>query len=148
MDDGLIDIVQAVVDELNGQQWRLGFEAVRAPSVPVYDHDDLETLCVTVVPSAFAAETLDRGHDVETVQIDVAIQQRIESDALAVADPLVVLAEDIGRYFRRGQLPVLGANCTQVQFRVLADSEHLRERRTLSNLLTLTFEYSRTIAVA
>jgi hypothetical protein len=146
VDNGLIDIAQAVVDELNGQEWQLEFTAVRAPAVPTYDHDELKTLRVTVVPSGFAAESLDRGRDMETAQIDVAIQQRIETDALAVADPLVVLAEDIGRYFRRGQLPIQDAECTQVQFRVLADSEHLRERRTLTNLLTLTFEYPRTIA--
>jgi len=133
----LLDIADAVVDELNSGSFSLVFNAVRG-YVPVYDLEDLADLRVTVVPAGVDAARASRGEDQVDYRVDVAVQQRAETDA--DADALVGLVEEIADHFRHLTLATNpAAYCAAYEHDPVYAPEHMREGRVLTSVLRLTF---------
>ena len=140
----ILDIADAVVNELNSAKFSLPFTAARAYA-PRFDLSELATLTVTVVPKALGIAVVSRSARQREYQVDVAVQQRVavadtgEVDPLEV-DPLMALAQEIAEHFEALVVETdPEAVCTKIDNDPIYIPEHLRERRLFTSVLTLTF---------
>ena len=139
----IVDIAQAVTDELNGEAFSQGFTAERHYQ-PVFELPDMQTLHVTVVPRAISMTTLDRGRCQTDAQIDVAVQKKFASDANPEIDPLMDLVEEIAECFRQRRLAALpSAAWVKTENEPLYAQEHMHELRQFTSVLTFTFRVAR-----
>jgi len=102
MPASIVAIADAVTAELNGNSFSQSFTAQRL-YLPVFDLQGMSTLKVTVVPKGITSQSLDRSRDSFDYQIDVAIQKKVANE-IATIDALMLLAEEIGDYFRTNPL--------------------------------------------
>ena len=93
----IVDIADAVVEELNGESFSQAFTAVRA-YVPRYEVKDLKDLTVTVIPGPLAIEGATRGSEKYDYTIMVGIQKKVDDDTPASVDPLMDLVEEIADF--------------------------------------------------
>jgi hypothetical protein len=139
----VVDVAQAVTEELNGGSFSQGFTAERHYQ-PVFELPDMKTLHVTVVPRAITIATLDRGRCQHDVQIDVAVQKKFGSDAPVEIDPLMDLVQEIADFFRQRRL----AGCptavwVKTENAPLYAQEHMNEMRQFTSVLTFSFRIFR-----
>lgn len=99
---------------------------------------DLKTTRVDVVPVSLEETRIDRVSTRRLVGVDVAIQARLSSDAISVADPLIDLADAIAELFRFKVLPSGLARNTQLEH-VLYSVDDLEKNRVLKTILRLTY---------
>jgi hypothetical protein len=99
---------------------------------------DLKTPRVDVVPVSLEETRIDRVSTRRLVGVDIAIQARLSSDATAVADPLIDLADSIAGLFRFKLLPSGLARNTLLEH-VLYSVDDLEKHRVVKTILRLTY---------
>jgi hypothetical protein len=152
----VVTIAEAVKDRLNAPPAPLSqsFTAIRA-YVPTFgkqdsDADEFAELRVTVVAAELTMATLSRRDDDFDYVVDVAIQKRIDREAIedadfnAEVDPLMLLAEEVMDLFRGKRLTGYEtALCVAAANRPIFAPEHLDEQRLFTSLIRLTFRVAR-----
>lgn len=142
----IIDIADAVVAELNDHAVELidgGFTAVRHYR-PTLDLREMNVLHVTVVPRSVTITPVVRGKNQHDVQIDVAVQKRVNEADNAVLDELMSLVERIGDFFRQRRLTsVPGAAWVKTENKPIYAPEHMEQLRAFTSVLTLTYRIVR-----
>jgi len=132
-------LADAVVAELNAAAFSADFVA-RRHYCPRFQPADLKALQVSVVPKALVIEPASREGDGRHYQIDLAVQQRLETESLEEIDQLASLVEEIARHFRLRRLASMpAALCVKIENRPVYAVEHLDELRCFTSILTLTF---------
>ena len=133
----VIEIADALKDELNGQTFSQPFTAVRAYQ-PTYELKDMAALHVTVVPKSVTATPGSRAGNFHDYAIDVGVQKKFEQEA--DIDALMALAQEIAGFLNRRRL---GA-CPDVAWvRTRNDPifvpEHVGELRQFTSVITVTY---------
>ncbi len=135
----ITQVTEAVVAELNAATFSLPVTATRS-YLPRVELADLKTLKVTVVPSSVSVVTASRGQVQQDVAIDVAVQQKLNSEQNADLDPLLALAEEIAAHFQGKRLASLPeAVWMKTEFKPIYAPEHIEQLRTFTSVLTLAF---------
>lgn len=93
----VIEIAEAVKDDLNAGSWSHVFTAARA-YLPENDAGTLSTLRVSVVPSAVRKEVLTRSNERGEYRIGIIVQKKVDDKLNATLDPLMRLVEEIMDY--------------------------------------------------
>ena len=139
----IIDIAEAVKDELNGGSFSQEFTAERHYQ-PIFELPEMKTLHVTVVPKGVTIHPATRGLIQHDYQIDVAIQKKFSEGDNVDLDPLMGLVEEIGDFFRRRRLGGLpNAACVKIENVPIYAAEHMEQFRQFTSILTLTFRVLR-----
>jgi hypothetical protein len=129
-------IADAVVAALNGHSFSQPFTARRA-YLPVYDLKDMDSLHVTVVPKGVEMTTAGRGFAQSDVQIDVAVQKRLDPADNAQIDALMGLVQEIAEFVRStGRFG--DAAWVKTENSPIYSQEHLGELRQFTSVLTVT----------
>jgi len=137
------DIAKAVKDELDAHDFSVEFEAVRA-YLPLFDLAEMEDLHVTVVPKGLAVEGGSRKASQHDVQVDVAVQKKLESEDNSEIDALMALVEEISDFLRFRRLEGFpGAAWLKVENAPVYSQEHLCEMRQFTSVLTVTYRVMR-----
>jgi hypothetical protein len=139
----IVDIAQAVATELSAHAFSMPFTAARYYR-PVFDLADMAALHVSVVPKGLGIERLDRSRNQHDVQVDIAVQRKLQTAETAEIDALVALVEEIADFFRLRRL----ASCPEAVWIQTANvpiyaAEHLEELGQFTSVLTLTFRVAR-----
>jgi hypothetical protein len=138
---------QAIVDQLNGQEWPLPFEAVRSYT-PKLEVPDLDALRVIVVPGSYALEELeDETGWRREIGVQIGVLKRLShrvaetgQEDNAELDPLVDFVEDLADYFEDD--PYVAPQRFQLdslQVDPVYDYESLVQQRKFLSVLHLTF---------
>ncbi|MGE0375340.1 MAG: hypothetical protein AB7I48_11650 [Planctomycetaceae bacterium] len=99
---------------------------------------------MTVVPSSVSVTAAARGATQQDVAIDIAVQQKLDSEQNAALDPLLALAEEIAEHFRGKRVAGFqDAIWSKTEFTALYAPEHLEQLRTFTSVVTLTFRIIR-----
>lgn len=141
----IIDIADAVTAELNAHAAELidgGFNAVRHYR-PVHDLREMNVLRVTVVPRGVSITPIMRGKNQHDVQIDVAVQKKVDDANNAVMDELMGLVERIGDVFRQRGFTSPPAVWVSTENKPIYSMEHLDQLRQFTSVLTLTYRVMR-----
>jgi hypothetical protein len=135
----IVALADAVVSELNAEGWSLPFVARRLYR-PRFEPADLRTLQVSVVPRSLVIEAASRADDSREYRLDVAVQQKLDSESADQIDPLLGLVDEIARHFRlRRPAAMPSAVCVKVENDPVYAVEHLDELRCFTSIITLSF---------
>ena len=139
----IIDIADAVVAELSAGTFSQPFEAKRH-YLPLFNLPEMKDLHVSVVPKGVAITSLSRGANQHDVQIDVAVQKKLDAEANTEIDTLMGLVEEIADFFRLRRLASYpNAVWTKTENLPVYAQEHLAEMRQFTSVLTMTFRVAR-----
>jgi hypothetical protein len=137
------DIAEAVKDELNGHEFGMEFEATRG-YLPLFDLAEMKDLHVTVVPKGMTMEMARRDAARHDVQLDVAVQKKLDAADNSEIDALMALVEEISDFLRFRRLEGLpGAAWLKVENAPVYSQEHLSEMRQITSVLTVTYRVMR-----
>ena len=136
----VIEITEAVKDELNGQGFSQAFTAEWA-HLPVFELPDFKMLHVTVVPKAIRTTAGSRSVSRRDYDVGIAVQKRF-SGALnqSELDALMKLIQEIASFLRSRRL----TGCDDVAW-VTAQSEpifapdHIEQMGQFTSVLTVTY---------
>ena len=135
----IIDIAEAVKDELNGGSFSQAFTAERHYQ-PTFDLQDMKTLHVTVVPKDIEMQLATRNTSQHDCRIDVAIQKKLTAGDLAEIDELMGLVEEIISFLSRRKLSsVPNALWIKTANEPIYATEHMEQFRQFTSILTLTY---------
>ncbi|NIA06914.1 MAG: hypothetical protein GWP14_04615 [Actinobacteria bacterium] len=135
----IIDIAEAVKEELNGGTFSQAFTAERHYQ-PVFELKDMKTLHVTVVPKEIEMQLATRNTSQHDCGVDVAIQKKLESVDLAEIDELMGFVEEIIAFISRRKLAsVPGALWIKTANEPIYAAEHMEQFRQFTSILTLTY---------
>lgn len=138
MSANMVLIAQAVVTLLNGSSFSQPFTAERHYA-PNFELPSMATLRVSVVPRSSTNKAHDRTRDSFDYELDVAVQQRTDL-SLPNLDGLMQLSEEIADCLRLQPLASLPeVRCMGVATSLLYASEHLRELRVFTSVITATY---------
>lgn len=140
----IIKIADAIVDALNGG----GFPPPYTPGSATRSWDrkftiaEFATLRISVVPSAVSTEWESRDSRVDTYQIIIGVQKKLDtvSDETRQVDELCALTATIADYLRNwdmGEAPyptLMTANINP-----LVAQEHISELRIFTSVIELSF---------
>ncbi len=139
----LVDIADAVVTALSGGSFSQPVSAERHYR-PLFDLEDMQTLHVTVVPKGVTVAAGSRGASAHEYEVDVAVQQKLQTADAAEIDPLMDLVEEIGDFFRSTRLASYpDAAWVRTEHAPVYAPEHMDELRQFTSVLTLTFRTMR-----
>lgn len=137
------EVADVVTAELNGQTFSQSFTAERH-YLPVFELPEMKTLHVTVVPKGMTVTQIARNKSAYDLQVDVAVQKKFEAGDLSELDPLLMLVEEVGDFFRFRTLSgSLYANWIKTEHPALYAPEHMEQLRQFTSVLTLTFRVLR-----
>lgn len=135
----IIDIAEAVKEELNGGTFSQSFTAQRHYQ-PTFELKDMKTLHVTVVPKDIEMQLATRNTSQHDCRIDVAIQKKLQSADLAEIDELMGLVEEIINFMSRRKLASApSALWIKTVNEPIYATEHLEQFRQFTSILTLTY---------
>jgi hypothetical protein len=138
MTAAVLDIADAVVAELVTGSFSQPFLPTRAYA-PVRDLSEMKDLQVTVVPRSVEEDLAGRSSLQSRYQIDIAIQQKIDTASNTQADALMALVEEIKAHFRLRRLAGLGAIWLRTVNDPIYSPAHWRELGQFTSVITLTF---------
>lgn len=135
----IVEIADAVVDELNAGSFEADFTAARDYR-PRFTPADLKELRVTVVPRALSVEAESRARQCVDATIDIAIQRRLDSETTEEIDPLMELVDQIVAFWKlRRPSSLSQALCVEVANEPIYAVEHLDQLRVFTSVVSLTF---------
>ncbi len=137
-----VAVAQAVTDALNdeGNEFSMPFTAQRM-ALPLFTLEEMKDLRVTVVPREIARSILDRARDEEEVRVDVAVQKKVASAAVAEVDPLLALVQEISDFLNRRAMGT--AMWKGTENKPVYAPEHLHEKQQFTSVLTVTYRMVR-----
>ena len=134
----LTDIADAVAAKINNANLVPGLVAERT-LLPVFELKDLKALKVSVVPKSRKITQDTRSHASDEIEVDIGIMKKIADDS--ELDGLLKLVEDMEGIFKAERLAGYpNAVCVKKENDPIYDSEHLRQFRQFTSVLTLTFK--------
>lgn len=136
----VVQVAQAVTDALNAGTFSMPFTAQRM-ALPLFTLEEMQDLHVTVVPREVASSVLDRASDEDEVKVDVAVQKRTASVAVADVDPLLAFVQEIADFLNRQQMG--DAIWKKTENKPVYLPEHLREKEQFTSVLTVTYKLVR-----
>jgi hypothetical protein len=136
----VVQVAQAVTDALNAGTFSMPFTAQRL-ALPLFTLEEMQVLHVTVVPREVASSVLDRASDEDEVKVDVAVQKRAASVAVADVDPLLAFVQEIADFLNRRQMG--DAIWKKTENKPVYLPEHLREKEQFTSVLTVTYKLVR-----
>ena len=135
----IIDIAEAVKEELNGGTFSQPFTAERHYQ-PVFELKDMKSLHVTVVPKDIELQLATRNSSQHDCRIDVAVQKKLEVADLAEIDELMGLVEEIINFLSRRKLAsVPNALWIKTANEPIYATEHMEQFRQFTSILMLTY---------
>jgi len=136
MSSMITNLADAVVSELNGVTFSMAFTAERLYR-PDFELADMQDLHVSVVPRALEMTSVGRGLGQYDVQIDVAVQRKLDAADNTEIDALMALVGELVEFF-----PVKRQFGDSVWVRTenspIYSPEHLGELRQFTSVLTAT----------
>lgn len=145
----LVDIAEAVKDEINAGSFNQEFTAERK-YVPIYTVESEAILEVTVIPVSDESTVISRNQVLCTYQVDVGVQKLIgtgdlsEQDVRDICDPLMTLAEQIRDLLDGKTLTTYtSAKCTKAITKLVYSTELLDTKRVFMSVVNLTYEVVR-----
>ena len=135
----VIDIAEAVKEELNGGTFSQSFTAERHYQ-PTFDLQDMKTLHVTVVPKDIEMQLATRSSSQHDYRIDVAVQKKVTVGDMAELDELMGLVEEVIAFLSRRKLAsVPAAMWIRTANEPIFATEHLEQFGQFTSILTLTY---------
>ena len=135
----IIDIAEAVKEELNGGTFGQAFTAERHYQ-PIFELKDMKTLHVTVVPKDIEMQLATRSSSQHDCRVDVDIQKKLEVADLAEIDELMGLVEEIISFLSRRKLTAVpNALWIKTANEPIYATEHMEQFRQFTSILTLTY---------
>jgi hypothetical protein len=139
----VLQIADSATAQLNAADFDFKFVAERL-YVPNFDLENMKDMRVSVVRRDVELLPLDRARNRYHCRVDVAVQKKFSKGTNDEIDPLVDLVERIADEFCLKRLVSFqAARCIKAEHAVLYSSEHWRQLRQFTSLLTLTFELAR-----
>lgn len=135
----LIDLTDAVVDELNDHSFSMDLIAERT-YLPQFELKQFSELRVSVVPREQRTERLTRESCSEICGIDVGVQMRFAKQDAICIDPLMSLVDEILNHFNGLVFSGTGALCTAIKPSPVYSPEHMEQFRQFTSVLTLTIK--------
>jgi len=132
----ITDIADAVVTELNAETFSMEFTAARLYR-PDFELPEMKDLHVTVVPHGLEMTTAGRALSQHDVQIDVAVQKKLDAADNSEIDSLMGLVEELAEFFRTKR-QFGDAFWLRTENSPIYSQEHLGELRQFTSVLTAT----------
>ena len=130
-------VAEAVKDALNSGTFSQTFTAIRAYR-PLFDLPEMKDLHVTVVPKDVVESMASRHSVQQDVRVDVAVQQKVTSDA--EADVLMGLVQEIAQFVRFTRLTTMpSAAWLETENSPIYAPEHLEKLSQFTSVLTVTY---------
>ena len=135
----VIDIADAVKEELNGHTFSQPFTAERAYQ-PTFELADMQTLHVTVVPKSVTTAIASRSGDQVDYAVDIGVQKKLGENPDTDADEMMALVEEIAGFLnRRGLAGTPGMVWVRTQNEPIFSPEHFEQLRQFTSVLTVTY---------
>ena len=137
----IVDIAEAVKDELNAGSFSQPFTSERAYQ-PTFKLEEMQTLHVTVVPKGVTTAAATRSEDQYEYSIDIGIQKKFQEQS--ELDGLMALVEEIADFLKRRTL----SSCPEAVWvsnenTPIFAREHLDELRQFTSVLTVSYRVLR-----
>ena len=138
----IADIADAVVAELNAGSFSVPFTAERLYR-PDFELPEMKDLHVSVVPRGLEMSTAGRALSQHDVQIDLAVQKKLDAADNAEIDALMGLVEELAEFL--GTKRQFGdAVWVRTENAPVYSQEHLGELRQFTSVLTATLRVVKT----
>ena len=135
----IIDIAEAVKEELNGGTFSQAFTAQRHYQ-PVFELKDMKDLHVSIVPKDIEMQLATRNTSQHDCRIDVAVQKKVTVGDLAQLDQLMGLVEEIINFLARRKLSsVPNALWIKTANEPIYAAEHLEQFGQFTSIVTVTY---------
>ena len=135
----IIDIAEAVKEELNGGTFSQAFTAQRHYQ-PVFELKDMKDLHVSIVPKDIEMQLATRNTSQHDCRIDVAVQIKVTVGDLAQLDQLMGLVEEIINFLARRKLSsVPNTLWIKTANEPIYAAEHLEQFGQFTSIVTLTY---------
>jgi hypothetical protein len=137
----IIQVADAVVEELNASEaaTTLPFKAVRHYR-PEFELAELKTPRVSVVPRGINITPASRSQNSHEVEIDVAVQQRVQAGDTETLDALMNLVQTIADGLRLRRLAAVPeAMWIGTRNSPIYSPDHLETKGVFTSVLTMTF---------
>jgi len=138
----IADIADAVVTELNAGSFSVPFTAERLYR-PDFELADMKDLHVSVVPHGLEMSTAGRALSQHDVQIDLAVQKKLDAADNAEIDALMGLVEELAEFLRTKR-QFGDAVWVRTENSPVYSQEHLGELRQFTSVLTATLRVVKT----
>ena len=138
----IADIADAVVAELNAGSFSVPFTAERLYR-PDFELPDMKDLHVSVVPHGLEMSTAGRALSQHDVQIDLAVQKKLDAADNAEIDALMGLVEELAEFLRTKR-QFGDAVWVRTENSPVYSQEHLGELRQFTSVLTATLRVVKT----
>lgn len=138
----IADIADAVVTELNAGSFSVPFTAERLYR-PDFELSDMKNLHVSVVPHGLEMATAGRALSQHDVQIDLAVQKKLDAADNAEIDALMGLVEELAEFLRTKR-QFGEAVWVRTENSPVYSQEHLGELRQFTSVLTATLRVVKT----
>jgi len=138
----IADIADAVVAELNAGSFSVPLTAERLYR-PDFELPEMKDLHVSVVPRGLEMSTAGRGLSQHDVQIDVAVQKKLDAADNAEIDALMGLVEELAEFLRTTR-QFGDAVWVRTENSPVYSQEHLGELRQFTSVLTATLRVVKT----
>jgi len=138
----IADIADAVVAELNAGSFSVPFTAERLYR-PDFELPEMKDLHVSVVPHGLEMTTAGRGLSQHDVQIDLAVQKKLDAADNAEIDALMGLVEELAEFLRTKR-QFGDAAWVRTENSPVYSQEHLGELRQFTSVLTATLRVVKT----
>jgi len=138
----IADIADAVVAELNAGLFSVPFTAERLYR-PDFELPEMKDLRVSVVPHGLEMTTAGRSLSQHDVQIDLAVQKKLDAADNAEIDALMGLVEELAEFLRTKR-QFGDAVWVRTDNSPVYSQEHLGELRQFTSVLTATLRVVKT----
>ena len=139
----ITDITDAVVASLNSGSFSRPFTAQRRYQ-PSFELPEMQTLQVSVVPKSVSITKATRDSGYFDFAIDIGVQKKVNTEALAEIDALMTLMDEIADRLRLTRLDgAPQAAWLSIQHEPIFAPEHLDQLRQFTSVLTVTYRVAR-----
>lgn len=139
----ITEIADAVVASLSSGSFSQPFTAQRRYQ-PSFELPEMQTLQVSVVPKSVSITKATRDSGYFDFAIDIGVQKKVNTEALAEIDALMTLMDEIADRLRLTRLDgAPQAAWLSIQHEPIFAPEHLDQLRQFTSVLTVTYRVAR-----
>ena len=134
------EVAEAVEGLLKSNVWSQAIQT-SLYVLPNLDVKSMAGFYASVLPSTRRLETLDRGSDLWSVGIDIAVQKRCGDDIKADVKATLALAQSIQKYFHDNNLPTMPeATCIEATSDPIYLPSHLKQAKVATSVIACVFD--------
>ena len=130
-------LADAVKDALDAATFSTNIDGAERKYEPTRSLQDFQDLQVTVVPSARRKSIVGRNGTQRDIDLDVAIQKKLNAADSAEIDPLDDLSDEVSDWLLRRK--ITDFRCIAVEDKALWSPDHLKEKKLYTSVMTATF---------